>query len=301
MVLCEAAAFGGRLLTMVTKVDFPGMPAPQTGVDVAAKLTNDLIDVGVELCFGEATDIRGSVGGWDILVTGSGTLRSGAVVLASGTEPLALGVPGEQRLRGRGVIDCVGCDGPLLVGRRVYIVGDGDEVVEDALSLADHAALVVIVGRSGSAALREATKHLDRVENLEVVEVAEVVEVVGSDVVTGLVCTIADGERLLLDADAIVVSAGRAPRTPSIPDVVARDETGHLVVDHLMRTSVSGLLAAGSLRSMSTGTLLASLADGEIAAITAVGQTDAVSERERMWQGLSTHPRRVAPLYRKGM
>ena len=57
--------------------------------------------------------------------------------LATGARLRALDVPGEERLRGKGVSHCASCDAPLLRDRIVGVVGGGDSALQEALTLAD--------------------------------------------------------------------------------------------------------------------------------------------------------------------
>src|SRR5690606_32258702 len=73
------------------------------------------------------------------------TARS--VIVAAGSSRKNLGVPGEDEFEGRGVSHCASCDGPLMRGREVCVVGGGDSALDEALALAPHAARVSIVHR----------------------------------------------------------------------------------------------------------------------------------------------------------
>ena len=75
--------------------------------------------------------------------TAEGTYRAKAVIVASGSEPKDLGVPGESRLRGQGVSNCASCDGPLYSDQVVGVVG-GTYTLQEALTLVKHAGKVIV-------------------------------------------------------------------------------------------------------------------------------------------------------------
>ena len=81
------------------------------------------------------------------MTTGEGDVRARAVVIATGTTLKTLGIPGEEQLRGKGVSHCASCDAPLLRNRIVGVVGGGDSALQEALTLAQHAARVIILHR----------------------------------------------------------------------------------------------------------------------------------------------------------
>src|SRR5207302_9501243 len=150
------------------------------------------------------------------------------VVLATGSRFKRLGVPGEERLLGRGVIDCTPCDGGLFKGRVVAVCGSDDHALADALYLAGLADRVTVLTRSLD--LRADAARQDRAlahPRTEVRRGKSVEAVLGSDRVEGVeLSDVATGRRERLPMDGVVVRVGSEPNTTLLVDVVELDDQG---------------------------------------------------------------------------
>ena len=64
-------------------------------------------------------------------------LRAESVIIAMGTTPNFLNIPGEQTYWGRGVTNCAICDGALYKDQIVGVVGGGDAAILEGLYLSN--------------------------------------------------------------------------------------------------------------------------------------------------------------------
>ena len=141
------------------------------------------------------TRLEAHEGRWRVR-TGEGDLSTRTVVIATGTTSKTLGIPGEERLRGKGVSHCASCDAPLMRARVVGVVGGGDSALQEALTLAQHAARVIVLHR-GTAFSAQAA-YCQRVREHPKIEIrfdTIVEEVVGNGGLTGVrTRTVSDGK-----------------------------------------------------------------------------------------------------------
>ena len=249
--LClDKLAPGGALINLGELHDFE---EPWAGPDMAARLTNEATVEGVELGFGEAVGISGD-GPWTV-ETAEGERHVGrAIVIATGLGKGRLGVPNEDTYEGRGLSHCANCDGPLYAGLPVVVAGAAGWAAIEALELAGIAEKVTVI-ESGAA---ETPESVTRVEG-------RIVALEGADGLESVVVE-TGGERKSIPASAVFVYVNQSPAAEFVPDSLARDATGHIVVDEDGRCAVPTAFAVGDVRAGAHVLLAEAIADGQRAA-----------------------------------
>jgi thioredoxin reductase (NADPH) len=264
------SALGGHLLSIERIDGFPGFPDGVPGYDLCPIIQEQAVAAGAEFSASEATALRADDGQWR-LTTREGEVRARAVVIATGTTLKALGAPGEERLRGKGVSHCASCDAPLLRNRIVGVVGGGDSALQEALTLAQHVSRVIVLHRGITFSAQ--TAYRERVQGNPKIEVrfgTVVEEVIGNGGLTGVrTRTVSDGKTESLDLAGLFIYVGLAPATTWLDGVMTLDASGRIQVDDAMRCSQPGLFAVGTVRSGSAGRAAAAAGDGATAAVAA--------------------------------
>ena len=269
VVVVAELGVGGQIINAPRIENFPGFPDGVAGVELGPMLHEQAEAAGAEFLFDTIEAIERDGAGW--IARGAGeTIAARAIIVAAGSRPRALDAPGEARLTGRGVSHCASCDGPLYRGKRVFMAGGGDAAFDEALTLAEFAASVVIACRSD---LPRAQKILrDRVAaaaNIEVLTSKTVEEIRGENAVSALVLRGPDGATRVEAADGLFVQVGLAPNTAFLGGQLALAPDGRIIVDAMMRSSAAGVFAAGDIRAESVALLAASAGDGATAAVAA--------------------------------
>jgi thioredoxin reductase (NADPH) len=268
----ERGAPGGQMATADRVENYPGFPEGVAGVELGLKMEEQSRRFGVTFLTADAGATGLQLTGSDKTVAGQ---RARAVVVATGARPRRLGLPGEDRLAGRGVSYCATCDGAFFRGKRVAVIGGGDSAVTEAAFLAKLAAKVFVVHRRDG--FRAAPTLVERVRALENVELRlgrVPVSVEGSGTVEALVLREAAGGEALgreerLELDGVFICVGTDPETGFLKGQVELDRAGYIITDQEMRTSVPRVYAAGDVRVKGLRQVVTAVADGAVAAMTA--------------------------------
>jgi thioredoxin reductase (NADPH) len=263
-------ALGGHLLSIERIDGYPGFPDGIPGYELCPMVQEQATAAGAEVRATEATGLHAEERRWRV-TTADGSTWARAVVIATGTTSRTLGIPGEERLRGKGVSHCASCDAPLLRSRIVGVVGGGDSALQEALTLAQHASRVVVLHRGAAFSAQAAYGRRVRANpRIEVRFGTVVEEAVGDGVLTGArTRTVTDGTVATLELAGLFVYVGLTPATTWLGGVAALDDAGRIRVDGTMRGGPPGLFAAGTVRSGSAGRAAAAAGDGAAAAVAA--------------------------------
>jgi thioredoxin reductase (NADPH) len=267
--LCLAGdVLGGQLLS-INKIDgYPGFPEGIAGYDLCPMTQEQAVAAGAEMTAASLDRLDAAAGYWR-LTTNEGELRARGIVLATGAALKELGVPGEERFKGKGVSHCASCDAPLLRGKPVVVIGGGDSACQETLTLAESASQVTLLCRGGELTAQQA--YRDRVmqkTNIDIRFHHSAEEILGDAGVTAVRARdTVKNEATAFDAAGVFVYVGLQPATRYLGGAIQLTSDGRIPTDTAMRTSLTGVTAAGAARSGWAGRAAASAGDGAAAAI----------------------------------
>jgi thioredoxin reductase (NADPH) len=270
VVVIEQLAAGGQIANAERIENFPGFPRGIAGHELGPLLHEQAEAAGAEFVI-DCVERLEAVGDRFIVRGASESLRAPAIIVAAGSRWRQLGVAGAEKLLGKGVSHCASCDGPFFAGREVCVVGGGDSALDEALVLAAHASRVTVLHRSpGLDAQRALLNQARACGKIEIIPNAEVEEILGEDAVSAIRWRhLETGAVETKTVAGVFVYVGLEPNTAFLRGVVALDAAGHIETDAMMRTSLSGMFAAGDIRKNSVAQLAAAAGDGATAAISA--------------------------------
>jgi thioredoxin reductase (NADPH) len=265
-VLVTGGLVGGQLVSIEKIEGVPGFPDGVPGYDLCPMTQEQAAAAGVEFVNAAADSFAADGDRWRV-TSAEGEISAGGVVIATGTSVAKLGVPGEERLVGKGVSQCASCDAPLLRNRTTVVVGGGDSGMQEALTLVEHVAKVALLERGGE--LTGQRSYRDRVSSHPKIQLkfgSVVKEIVGDDAVRAV--RIADGSaEAELATDAVFAFPGLVPNTDLVRELVALDARRRIAVDAEMRTTARGVSAAGNVRQGSSHRAAGAMGDGAAAAL----------------------------------
>ncbi len=198
-------------------------------------------------------------------------LHSRTLIIASGKSWKKLGVPGEQRLTGKGVAYCTICDAPFFAGKKVIVAGGGNSGVEAAIDLAPTASEVVIVQHHDElTADRILLDKLANFKNIRIICNSTVIAITGEDKVREVtVKNIARGEVTPIQADGIFIEIGLTPNSEFARGVVEMNSSSEIIVDSRCATDREGIFAAGDVTSVPFKQIIIAGGEGAKAALSA--------------------------------
>ena len=239
---------GGQLMLTTDVENYPGFPDGIMGPELMDAMEKQAARFEAEIIAQTATNVDLSerpFGVW----AGDEEWRADTVVISTGASAKWLGIPGEERLRGRGVSACATCDGFFFRDRDLVVVGGGDTAMEEATFLTKFARKVGLVHRRDE--FRASKIMQDRVrENpkIDVIWDSTVEEIHGDTAVTGATLrNVKTGDTTEHPTDGVFMAIGHTPNT-SLFEGQLELANGYIVVEEpTTKTSVPGVFAAGDV------------------------------------------------------
>ncbi len=240
--------YGGQLMFTTEVENYPGFPNGILGPELMESFRAQAERFGAKIENVDVTKVdftRRPFSVW----TGDDRLEADSVIVATGASARWLGIPGEERLRGRGVSTCATCDGAFFKDRHIVVVGGGDSAMEEALFLTRFGSKVTVIHRRD--ALRASKIMADRAlahPKIEFVWNSTVAEAHGEFVLRSLVLeNLITGERSDFGADALFIAIGHDPNTAIFHGQLELDEHGYVISSDGVRTNVPGVFVAGDV------------------------------------------------------
>lgn len=246
----EGLEAGGQLMITTDVENYPGFPDGILGPELMDRFRKQAERFGARLQATDVTRVDFTSHPFKIWADADEHTTRG-VIVATGAAAIWLGVPGEERLRGRGVSACATCDGFFFRDKEVVVVGGGDSAMEEATFLTKFASKVTIVHRrdrfrASAIMARRALEH----PKIEVRWNSVVEEVLGDGEVTGVrLRDVTSGEQQEFPTGGVFVAIGHRPNTGIFQGQLDMDGKGYVVLqgDGTTATSVPGVFAAGDV------------------------------------------------------
>lgn len=195
------------------------------------------------------------------------SVRCKVLIVATGTQPRKLGVPGETEFRGKGVTYCAACDGYLFKDKDVVVIGGGDSACDESHFLAKVVKSITMV--QNLPYLTAAKILQDRIlsdPKITVITNHVVREIRGGNKVEEVVIIDNDTkEEKTIKTDGVFIYVGLSPMTEVVKGLVALNEYGYVITDEHMETNIPGVYAVGDIRIKGLRQIVTAAADGAIA------------------------------------
>lgn len=276
-VMVSGAEPGGQLMTTTDVDNWIGYDEGVQGPDLMAKMRLHVERFGTEVINDTIIDVDFSSRPFKL--KGAETnYTADAVIIATGASARYLGLPSEQKFRGKGVSACATCDGFFYKNQKVAVIGGGNTAVEEALFLSNIAANVTIVHRrdhfTSEKILSEQLIEKSKNGNITIEYNQTLDEVLGDDGgVTGLRLKHKDGSSKEIEVFGVFIAIGHTPNT-AIFEGKLKMTNGYIEVKsgtagNATQTNIKGIFAAGDVTDHIYRQAITSAGSGCMAALDA--------------------------------
>ena len=293
VLVLEQLAPGGQVLNIDVLENYPGIAHGKTGFEFCEDLHRQAEAFGAEFLIEQVRSLDREEDTFVVTLENGQILKAATVILATGAKHRTLDIPGESEFTGRGVSYCATCDGPFFKGKKVFVVGGGDAACDEAQYLSRLTDQVILIHRRDRFRAQKALA--DRVlqnPNIKVRFNTVMKEIKGpkgtkleSVVLESILGNGGENstEKTVSEepADGVFVFTGMLPQTSLVSGSDASlkaklDETGYIITDEKMASSIPGLFAAGDVRATPFRQVVTAAGDGAIAAHCAAAYIDSM-------------------------
>jgi len=248
-LVLEGSQAGGQLMLTTEVENFPGFPDGLLGPELMDRMRKQAERFGARMLTVDVTKV--DLDSYPFTVwTGADSYTTRSIIISTGASAMWLGIPGEERLRGRGVSSCATCDGFFFRNQELIVVGGGDTAMEEALFLTTFASKVHIVHRRDEfrASSIMATRAIDH-PKINVIWDTVLEEILGDDEVAAVrLRNVTTGEVSEMPISGVFVAIGHRPNTELFEGSLDMNQVGYLILPaESTVTSVDGVFAAGDV------------------------------------------------------
>jgi thioredoxin reductase (NADPH) len=243
--------YGGQLMLTTEVENYPGFPDGIMGPDLMIKFREQAERFGARI---ENVDVIGvDLNARPLVVrTAEAEFTAKSVIVATGANARWLNIPGEEKLRGRGISTCATCDGAFFREKHIVVVGGGDSAMEEALFLTRFGYKVTVIHRRDQ--LRASKIMADRAfghDKISFIWNTAVEEALGDEKLRALrLKNLVDGTHSELEADALFIAIGHDPNTGIFKGQLDLDKMGYIVSPDGVSTNIEGVFVAGDVNDI---------------------------------------------------
>lgn len=274
-IIIERGTPGGLIAKTDEIANYPGAEDVPTGPQLIERMVKQAKSFGAE--FITDTVVNVDFSGTSKLVFGENNTYEGkSVIIATGSNPRLLNVPGEKEFTGKGIAYCATCDAPFFQDLDIYVVGSGEAAVEEAMYLTKFGRTVTLLVRKDKLSVAKSIEEKAmKCEKLNIMWNVEVESFEGTGLLGAMnIVNNKTGEKTKItprEGDMIFgvfIFVGYIPESTIFNGKIDTDRD-YIVSDETMKTSVEGVFVAGDVRVKELRQVVTAVNDGAIAAINA--------------------------------
>jgi thioredoxin reductase (NADPH) len=267
LVLEEQAEIGGQLLWVYNPVENYLGVRTGNGRELLERFSQQVQDLDFDL-WTDAVIESVDLGAKRIALRSGEALRAISIIIATGVRRRRLNVPGEEELKGRGIVESGAGERDWLAGKDVCVVGGGDAAAENALMLAEICPTVTLVHRGERLrARREFAERLKSEHRVTVFTEATLERIMGSQMVEAVEVRRRGGIKpFQIAVQGVLIRIGVEPNTDLFREQLRLDERGYVIVTSEQETSLENVFAIGDVSNPLAPTIAGAAGAGATAA-----------------------------------
>lgn len=262
VLLIEKEMPGGQMVKSPLIENYPGYEKIE-GANLAMQIYGQVTALGVETVYETVVSIENTETE-KIVKTENHQYKTKTILIASGREARSLGLPGEQKLIGKGISYCATCDGAFFKDKEVAVIGGGNSAVTEAIFLSNLCKKVTIIYRKDELRSEASlTRQAEELSNIEILYQKTIEALQEKD---GKLDSVLLNDGSTLKIDGLFVFIGYEPKANFLNQLDINTRSGYLVVDENMETSIAGIFACGDSIEKEVYQLTTAVGEAAIAA-----------------------------------
>lgn len=269
MVIDQSSA-GGQVKTTHQIANYPGFIEPVSGYELARNMRQQAER------FGTKFELAAEITGINLeerkktVEIDDATYTTHNVIIATGSSPRLLNVPGEQEFKGSGISYCATCDGEFYKDKDIIVVGGGNSAMEESLLLLQYVKSITVIHQFDVLQAEKITadKMLNnpKVKFLWSHEPRSILKI--DNRMIALAENLKTKEMVKIEKDGIFIFVGMTPNTELFKYTSLQlSEYGYVITNEKMETNLEGIYAAGDVRVKKYRQITTAVGDGTIAAL----------------------------------
>lgn len=266
-LLIEKEAIGGEAASTDLIENYPGFPEGVSGFELADRMRRQAERFGTKIYYEHPDDLS-LVSQPKTIALGGRIINAKTVIIASGTSPKTLNIPGEAKFKGHGVSYCATCDGPIFSDKDIAIIGAGNSGLQEGLFILKFVKSLTFVEYLPTIQAEKILEERMRLhENVYWLLNHQITSINGEKWVKTI--TVKDRETKMekeIPMDGIFIYIGLNPNTEYLHGQLKLNKWGYIITDQKMQTSIPGVFAAGDIRQTEIRQVATAIGDGAVAA-----------------------------------
>ena len=248
-ILITGTFTGGQLMTTSDIENFPGYVTGVAGPVMMEQLHSQAERFGTKFISSDVLKVECSSNPFNLTLSDGTTLQTKSIIVATGAQANWLNLPGENKLRGRGISTCAVCDGAFFKNEHLVVIGGGDSAMEEAIFLTKYASKVTIIHRrdefKASKIMLERARSNNKIEwQLNSTVKAWITNQQGD--LCQVILDTSLGEKKI-DCGGAFIAIGHKPSVGFLNGQVETDKNGYILLKQNTMTSVPGIFACGDV------------------------------------------------------